>query len=87
MNKPLLALLILCSCTREAPLSTSCYTCTQWVLVTKPGCEPSTGQMTWQECNRTQSFIDSLTRRGTFVEYGVNGYRGESVTNCQLKSK
>jgi hypothetical protein len=86
MPKALLALLalLLLSCTRHVP-NVSCYSCTQWAQVTKPGCPPSVDSLSWTECHRTPGYIDSLVSRGTFVEYGVGGYRGESITKCKLK--
>lgn len=87
MNKPLLALLLLCSCTREVSTPTNCYQCTTWISVTKPGCPPSADSATYVECGWTASDALRWEAGHTWTEHGVNGYRAESVTKCQLKSK
>jgi hypothetical protein len=87
MQKVLWMSLLALSCQKQTPdPQRNNYSCRTWVLVTKPGCPPSTDTVYYELLGLTQDSVGRFVRKNTFVEWGVEGLRQEMVTECELSN-
>lgn len=90
MTLKLLPLLLLLSCTREAPewnrypvnRKPACDSCTTTVVSTKPGCPPVAPSVsTYEYCGDTAA----LVREQTYVWITPDGTRHDVKTTCKKR--